>query len=75
MQSLDNTTFFKLLHMRSDFENLLENLEIPEERSSGTIDNIKWFIKHGNQKNRFREGYDEAFNLCNDFLKELNNGT
>mgnify|MGYP000235846068 FL=1 len=61
--------FFQLLNLRSEYEDLARNFEIPENRRIGVINNLEWFKENGNKKNRFREGYDRAMHACEEILK------
>ena len=63
-----SSDFFQMLNLRSEFEDLTRNFEMPEERRSGIINNLEWFKNHGNKKNRFREGYNRAVEICEEIL-------
>ena len=63
-----SSDFFQMLNLRSEFEDLARNFEMPEERRSGIINNLEWFKNQGNKKNRFREGYNRAVEICEEIL-------
>jgi len=58
----------ELLSLRYQYENLIENLEIPSDKKNGHINNLIWFRNNGYIKNRFRKGYDESVHICNTIL-------
>ena len=61
-------TIFEYLVLRSQFEEYVNGLEIPEQRKQGTIDNLRWFNKNGHQKNRFRDGFEQAMEIAQTIL-------
>jgi hypothetical protein len=63
-----SSEFFNLLILRSEFEDLVRNFEIPEDKKEGIINNLEWFKINGKKKNRFREGYDRAIEVCEEIL-------
>lgn len=63
-----SSDFFQLLNLRSEYEEIARNLEMPADRREGIINNLEWFLNHGNKKNRFREGYDRAVEICKEIL-------
>ncbi len=58
----------EILSLRFQFEEIIQNLDIPENKRNGHINSLEWFKKYGNRKNRFREGYKEATKLCSSIL-------
>ncbi len=58
----------ELLSLRYQYEEIVRTFDIPENKRSGHINSLEWFKKYGNRKNRFREGYEEATNLCSSIL-------
>ena len=63
----------EILSLRFQYEEIIRNFDIPENKRSGHINSLEWFKKYGNRKNRFREGYAEAINLCNQMLQGAKN--
>lgn len=63
-----SSDFFQLLNLRSEYEEIVRNFEMPADRREGIINNLEWFKTHGNKKNRFREGYDRAVEICEEIL-------
>lgn len=61
-------TIFEYLVLRSWFEEYVSNLEIPDERKQGTIENLQWFNSNGHQKNRFRDGFEQAMEIAQQIL-------
>ena len=61
-------TIFEYLVLRSQFEEHVLNLEIPDERKQGTIENLEWFNSNGHQKNRFRDGFEQAMEITQQIL-------
>ena len=62
---------FQILVLRSSVEKLFNDLNLPIDRKTGTIDNIKWFLKNGYRQNRFKSTFDETKKLCKIMLKEI----
>jgi len=54
----------EILNLRYQYEEIVRNFDIPENKRNGHINSLEWFKKYGNRKNRFRDGYDEALELC-----------
>lgn len=63
-----SSDFFQLLNLRSEYEEIVRNFEMPADRREGIINNLEWFKVHGNKKNRFREGYNRAVEICEEIL-------
>ena len=63
----------EILSLRFQFEEIIQNLDIPENKRNGHINSLEWFKKYGNRKNRFRDGYNEALELCNKMLQGVKN--
>ncbi len=61
----------ELLRLRSEYEDLARNFDIAEDKRQGVINSLEWFKRYGNRKNRFRNGYDRAIEICNIMLKEI----
>jgi|TARA_Y100000389_G_C17330326_1_gene447734 hypothetical protein len=61
----------ELLRLRSEYEDLARNFDIAEDKRQGVINSLEWFKRYGNRKNRFRNGYDRAIEICNVMLKEI----
>lgn len=65
------SSVFNLLNFRFQYEEAVRNLEIPEVRKEGIINNLEWFKQNGHSKNRFRPGYDKAIEACNAILGSI----
>lgn len=61
----------ELLVLRSEYEDLARNFDVAEDKRHGVINSLEWFKRYGNRKNRFRNGYDRAIEICNVMLKEI----
>jgi len=53
---------FEYLVLRSEFEDLARFFVGVNQ--NGTVDSMKEFLEIGHKKNRFREGYDRAVEIC-----------
>lgn len=60
----------ELLNLRYKYETFMLSLEIPENRKSGCINNIKWFKENGYINNRFRPGFNESTSIADVILGE-----
>ena len=63
----------EILSLRYQYEEIIRNFNIPEVNRNGHINSLKCFKKYGNRKNRFRDGYTEAIDLCNQVLQGAKN--
>jgi len=61
----------ELLRLRSEYEDLARNFDVAEDKRHGVINSLEWFKRYGNRKNRFRNGYDRAIEICNVMIKEI----
>ena len=61
----------ELLRLRSEYEDLARNFDVAEDKRHGVINSLEWFKRYGNRKNRFRNGYDRAIEICNVMLREI----
>jgi len=61
----------EILSLRFQFEETTQNFVIPDNRKASILENIIWFKKYGNRKNRFRTGYDQAIEISNKILKNI----
>jgi len=66
-----NMSLSELLVLRSEYEDLARNFDVAEDKRHGVINSLEWFKRYGNRKNRFRNGYDRAIEICNVMLKEI----
>ena len=62
----------ELLTLRSTWEDIVIRYKIPEKQ--GTLDNLQWFVQHGQTNNRFRKRCKEAIALAQTILEEYENG-
>lgn len=61
----------EILNIRSDFEEVTQNFNMPE---GSDINTINWFIENGHRSNRLRDGFDHALKLAYK-IKELAYGS
>ena len=61
----------ELLRLRSEYKDLARSFDIAEDKRHGVINSLEWFKRYGNRKNRFRNGYDRAIEICNVMLREI----
>jgi len=66
-----NISLAELLRLRSEYEDLARNFDVAEDKRHGVINSLEWFKRYGNRKNRFRNGYGRAVEICNVMLKEI----
>jgi hypothetical protein len=70
--SLDNTTFFECLNLRSDWEELVRNFKFDDpDRNHGTINNLEWFIENGHRSNSLRKRWGDAHELAVQILDKV----
>lgn len=60
-----NMNVFEILFLRYEYEEIVVNFKIPGQVKHGTLDSMKEFLETGAQKNRFRDGYNRAKEICN----------
>ena len=65
----------EVLSLRYQYEELLRSFDVPENKRHGHINSLEWFKKYGNRKNRFRDGYQEALDICHKILRGAKNLT
>ncbi len=64
---------FEMLMLRTEFEEIVHNYKVPGDKKQGTLDTFKWFLESGASRNRFRDGFKRAEEICNMILNhELN---
>lgn len=61
-------TVFELLNMRTQWEELAQDLKIDIDSS---LNGLKQFIESGHKNNRFRKGYKEAVDLAEKILENV----
>ena len=57
-----------LLTLRSEFEYIVSDYQMDDDKKNGTISNLNWFISNGAVGNRFRSGFDRACELAQEIL-------
>lgn len=63
----------EVLNLRLEWEEIVrKNYIIPKNRKHGTVENLKHFIKHGAQKNRFRNQFKRAIEIAEEIVGEAN---
>lgn len=55
-------TIFEILTMRYKWEYYVTDYKLSSY--SGTIDNLKYFLKNGHKDNRFRANFDKAYKIA-----------
>lgn len=58
-------TVFEILTLRSEFEELVQNDNLPKHRKAGTLNNLQWFMSPGNIYN----AKERAKEVCEIILK------
>ena len=69
---LQNNMFFTILNLRSEFEDISTDFNMPVFGSD--INTLQWFAENGFRSNRLRNGYDRAIEIASIILAEYNNG-
>lgn len=64
------STIATILTMRTDWEELVRDLKLPENRYQGTIENLRWFTRYGRGSNGMRPGYKTAHDLAKEIVRE-----
>lgn len=64
--------FFEILQLRSEWEELVEDYKIADDRKHGTIQNLKWFLRHGKSSNRFRKDFGKSMELAQNMVNLYN---
>lgn len=64
------STIATILTMRTDWEELVRDLKLPDTRYQGTIENLRWFIRYGRGSNGMRPGYQTALELAKEIVRE-----
>ena len=65
-------TIFDTLALRTEYESIVYPFELNSHQ--GDINSLKAFIQEGHKKNRFRVGYDRAFEIAELIIREATNG-
>ena len=60
----------QVIQLRSEFEFLTKNYNMPE---GSNIDTIEWFLKNGHRSNSLRNGFKEAKEIAKK-IKEFSDG-
>ena len=60
----------QVIQIRSEFEFLTKNYNMPE---GSNIDTIEWFLKNGHRSNSLRNGFKEAKEIAKK-IKEYSDG-
>ena len=69
---IENNMFFTILNLRSEFEDISADFNMPVFGSD--INTLQWFAENGFRSNRLRNGYDRAIEIASIILAEYNNG-
>lgn len=64
-------TIATILNMRTEFEEMIKDLKLPDNRYQGTLENIRWFIRYGRGSNGMRPGFDDCVKLAKEILSEV----
>ena len=65
-----------VLTLRSEWEHIVQHqfkrkYELPFY--DGTLENLQWFIEHGEKKNRFRKNFNRALDIATTIVEFSNN--
>lgn len=64
--SSDKMTVFELLNLRTQWEELAQDLKVDIDSS---VSGLKRFVENGYKNNRFRKGYKEAVEIAEKILE------
>jgi len=64
------STIATILTMRTDWEELVRDLKLPDTRYQGTLENLRWFIRYGRGSNGMTPGYQTALELAKEIVRE-----
>tara|TARA_B100001094_G_scaffold131313_1_gene127107 strand:- start:8009 stop:8251 length:243 start_codon:yes stop_codon:yes gene_type:complete len=60
------------LTLRSEYEDIVSDFNVPEEIKVGLKESFKWFDKYGYKSNSLRSNFSRAKDICRLLLGELN---
>ena len=60
------------LNLRSEYEDILQDYNVPEEVKSGLQESFIWFYKYGYKSNSLRKNFKRAKEISQLLLGELN---
>jgi len=60
-------TFWDILNLRFEFEELTNGYQMPE---GSDINTIEWFVENGHRSNSLRNGFDNAMEIAKTILTE-----
>lgn len=66
--SSDKMTVFELLNLRTQWEELAQDLKVDIDSS---VSGLKRFVENGHKNNRFRKGYKEAVEVAEKILENV----
>lgn len=61
-------TIFEALNLRYQWEEIVKEYKLDDERKVGTVDNLKWFVTYGKSSNRFRKDFDHSVVIAKEIL-------
>lgn len=64
---------FDIVNMRSEYEEIIENFKLPEDRYGSSIFDMEYFITDGIASNGLRTGCDRAVEICYTVIQYYNN--
>ena len=63
-------TFWDILNLRFEFEELTNGYQMPE---GSDINTIEWFVENGHRSNSLRDGYRKAYEIAEAIVTEYEN--
>lgn len=65
-------TFIEQLNLRTRFEDITSDFNMPLEGSS--INTLEWFVENGFRSNSLRNGFQEALEIAEALITEYEHG-
>ena len=60
------------LNLRSEYEDIVQDYNVPDEVKTGLQESFAWFYKYGYKSNSLRNNFSRAKDICKTLLGELN---
>lgn len=71
MNKSSKMNVFEYLNLRSEYEDIIHHMQVSKNYKNGTLASMKWFSKNGKQKNRFRDGFERAIEICDEVMANV----
>ena len=66
----------EILALRYEWEEIVrKHYVLPRGKKNGTTDNLKYFVRNGHKKNRFRDNFKRAIEIAKEITRESNDNT